>query len=163
MHNLMRRLQFDLLKRYGVNYGLKASPHISLKLGFEVGDIEPYVDFLDCFARNVRPFDIRIDGVDRFEEGIIFLDVKQDRRLEELRQNLLGDLYRMHGVKPYPIEGSRFHFHATLAHDMSKDDFEKAFRDLKTIRVEHRFELDNLSLLCNPEGEWITYKIFRLK
>ena len=158
VHNYMTRLQLDILRRYGANPGLTASPHITLKLGFEVSEIEPFAAYLDRIAGDIEPFEICVRNIDVFDGGIIFLDVEQDPRLENLRRRILRDLSEKYGVEPYPLEGDQYRFHATLAYGLSNRDFERAWKELKDLKVEFRFVFDTLGLFCHTGDGWITYR-----
>jgi len=157
-HNYMSKLQIDILKKYGMNPGLKATPHITLKLGFEASGLEPFERYFDKLVSEVEPFEICIKNIGFFDEGIIFMDVEHNPRLEKLRRRILKDLSEQHGVEPYPLEGDRYHFHATLAYGLSNRDFARARQTLKDIKVEFRFTLDALALFCHTGDEWIAYK-----
>jgi len=158
VHNYMSRLQVQILKEFGVNPGLKADPHITLKLGFEASGLDPYERYLDELARETEPFEICIRDIGFFEEGIIFMDVEDNPPLEKLRRRILNELSERHGIEPYPLEGDRYHFHATLAYGLSKRDFAKAQRALRDTKVEFRFVLDTLALFCHTGDGWIAYK-----
>ena len=158
VHNYMSRLQIDILNQYGVNPGLKASPHITLKLGFEASRLEPFERYFDKLANETEPFEICIKDIGFFDEGVIFMDVEHNPRLEKLRRRILDDLSEQHGVEPYPLEGDRYHFHATLAYGLSKHDFTAARQKLKDMKVEFRFVLNTLALFCHAGDGWITYK-----
>jgi len=158
VHNYMSKMQIGILKEYGVNPGLKASPHITLKLGFEASGLDPYERYLDELAREIEPFEICVRDIGFFDEGIIFMDVEENLALEKLRRRILADLWDRHGIEPYPLEGARYHFHATLAYGLSKRDFAKAQRALRDTKVQFRFVLDTLALFCHTGDEWIAYK-----
>ena len=161
VHNYMSKLQLDILKQYGANPGIKASPHITLKLGFNVSNIEPFEEYFDELVGAIDPFEICIKNIGFFDEGIIFMDVEPTQQLDRLRHRILHDLSVRHGIKPYPLEGDRYHFHATLAYGMPKHDFVQARAKLENLKVEFRFVLETLGLLCSTgedSYEWITYK-----
>jgi 2'-5' RNA ligase len=158
VHNYMSRLQIDILRRFGVNPGLKAIPHITIKMGFKVADIEPFVRYFDELTGNIDPFEIRVKGIGSFDEGIIFMDVEKNPKLEKLRQRVLGDLSAKYGIQPCLVEDDRFHYHATLAYDLPKDDFINARQALKDTKDEFHFVADTFALFCHTGDEWIAYK-----
>ncbi|MBI5307187.1 MAG: 2'-5' RNA ligase family protein [Planctomycetes bacterium] len=127
-------------------------------MGFEVTDIDSFSFYFEKLAREIKPFEIRMKGIDFFDEGIIYLDVEKNTQLETLRQKILRDLSQDHGIKPYPIEGNQFHFHATLAYGLSKNDFKTACKSFKKHDVEFKFMLEKIGLLCYIGDQWITYK-----
>ena len=161
-HNYMSKLEIEIFKRYGPHEGLKATPHITLKLGFHVSDIEPFEQYFDKLVAEIEPFEICLKNIGFFDEmGIAFMDVVHTPQLERLRQRILRDLSDRHDVKPYPLEGNQYHFHATLAY-LSKDDFAEARRELENIKIEFKFVLDTIGLICHTGDEWVTYKRAKL-
>jgi 2'-5' RNA ligase len=158
IHNFMRGLEVELFHKYGVDRTLKDNPHISLKQGFEVDTLEPFEDYFDKLANEIQPFEIVVNGIGFFDQGIIFLDVKKDSRLETLRRRILRDLSDQYGVKPNSVEDEQYHFHATLASGLPKEDFLKARQACKDIRVEYRFVFDTLGLFYHMGDQWIIYK-----
>ena len=161
-HNYMSKLEIEILKQYGPHEGLKATPHITLKLGFHVPDIQPFEQYFDQLVADIEPFEICIKNIGFFDEmGIVFMDVVHTTELETLRQRILRELSDRHGVKPYPLEGDQYHFHATLAY-LQKEDFPKVRRELEKLKVEFRFMLDTIGLICHTGDEWVTYKRARL-
>ena len=167
VHNYMRKLAVAILHACGANSGLKPSqhlpsPHITLKQAFAVQTLEPFEQYFDRLASEVEPFEIVMRGVGVFDQGIIFLDVVEDRRLTTLRLRILRDLAEQFGVKPQPLEDERYHFHATLAYGLSEADFAQARQVLQNIKVEFRFMFNTLGMFYHTGDEWITYKRSRV-
>ncbi len=161
-HNYMSKLEIEILKQYGPHEGLKATPHITLKLGFRVPDIQPFEQYFDQLVADIEPFEVCIKNIGFFDEvGIVFMDVVPTTELESLRQRILRELSDQYGIKPYPLEGDQYRFHATLAY-LQKEDFSKARRELEKIKIEFKFVLDTIGLICHAGDEWVTYKRARL-
>jgi 2'-5' RNA ligase len=158
VHDFMTQLQINILEQYGVNSGLTAAPHITLKLGFDVACLEPHAKYFDCLVKDIEPFEICINGVGKFDEGIIYFNVKINPHLEKLRRRILRDLHDQFGVKPYQLEGDQYHFHATLAYGLSKNDFALAYEGLKNMHVHMCFMMKTMSLFCHTGDHWISYK-----
>lgn len=162
--NHARRLEKVLWDQLGLDTGLRASPHLSLKLGFYINtsQIELFGDYLNNLASETMAFEIQVGRVEAFPEGVIFLDVKPNLRLEDLRQKILVNLSERFGIEPNRYEGEQFHFHLTLAHGLSKPDIALAHQALEKFPFEHGFALDTLALLIHLEDGWTTYKRVRL-
>jgi len=162
-HNYMSKLEIELMKQYGSHEGLKATPHITLKLGFHVTDIEPFEQYFDQLVTEITPFEISLKNIGFFDDvGIIFMDVVHTPELEGLRRRILKDLSERYGINPYPLEGDQYHFHATLAY-LSKHDFETARHRLKQINIRFKFKLETIGLMCHTGEEWVTYKRAKLQ
>lgn len=164
VHNHVRRQQLELLRRHGANPALRATPHITLKLGFPAVTLEPFERFLDELAADLAPFEIRLPGYGSFDEGILYLDVERTSPLEALRRRIVGELAARFGVRPLALEeGDRFHFHATLAYGLSRSDFERARGALRHTPLDFRFQVERLALLCHTGSEWVTYRRARVR
>lgn len=162
VHNYMSKLEIDLMKQYGAHEGLKASPHITLKLGFHVTDIEPFERYFDELVNKIEPFEICMKNFGFFDEaGIVYMDVVHTPELDSLRRRIVNDLSIQHGITPNALEGDRYHFHATLAY-LSKNDFSRARREFEHVQIERRFVMNTLGLICHTGDGWITYKRGRL-
>ena len=148
VHNYMSKLEIDLMKQYGAHEGLKAAPHITIKLGFHVADIGPF----EICVKNFGFFD---------EAGIIYMDVVHTPELDSLRRRIVNDLSIQHGIKPNALEGDQYHFHATLAY-LSKNDFSRARREFEHVKIKRQFVMNTLGLICHTGDGWITYKGGRL-
>ena len=152
------RLQVGILRKYGRNSGLEASPHITLKLGFTVSDSAPFEKYLAELSREISPFEIVIKGFDSFDEGILFLNVEPNPELEKLRQRILSDLAEQWGIQAQPIEDSRFRFHVTLAYGLSSREFAELRESFASRAVELRFGARHIDLFCYTGQQWVTLK-----
>ena len=158
-HNYVRALQVSLARTFGLALDQTATPHITLKLGFQAADLEPFASYLDhLLLQEVEPFDICLTGFDAFPEGIVFMDVARSAPLDSLRRRVVADLAERHGVPPYPLEGDAYRLHVTLATDLSRRDLQRVREHLGGVRAEFRFELRALGLLCHTGGRCITYR-----
>ena len=158
VHNYMRRLQLEILQKYGTNPEIEVSPHITLKQGFGARDFVPLERYFDKLVEEIEPFEITVRNIGFFVAGVIFMGVAQNEPLDALRRRVIRDLSSEFGVRPNAFEDDRYHFHATLAHGLSRDSFERARRELGGLQVEFRFVCDTLALLYHTGGTWITYK-----
>ncbi len=157
-HNYMARLELEILKRNGVNDALTAAPHITLKLGFKTTDLGVFEGYFDELARSTPPFEIAMRGVSSFEEGILFLGVEPSPTLDQLRRKIVRDLAERFQVEPRPLEGDQFRFHATLAHGLSKEAFERERALLSRLSPSFRFEARTLAMLAHTGQHWMTYR-----
>lgn len=165
VHNHMRRLQLDFRERYGVDSGLRASPHVTLKQSFRTFDassVERLERYVDELVADVEPLEIRVKGVTAFEEEILFVEVEPNPRLEALRRRVLHDLSERFGIAPGHFEGDNYHFHATLEYDLSSDVLAAARGAFADTRIEYAFTLSTLGLLLKAGDGWTTYKRARL-
>ncbi|MEY4908600.1 MAG: 2-5 ligase superfamily [Pseudomonadota bacterium] len=157
-HHRARQRQLAVLQRHGVNPGLAAVPHITLKLGFKCRDPQAIADYLDELAARFEPLPVTLKDFGHFDEGITFWNVVPDAALDRLRRTVVADLDQRFGAKPRPLEGDTFRCHVTLAHSLPATAF-RAERDaLAGAHAEHRFTAQQVALLVRCDQHWIDYK-----
>jgi 2'-5' RNA ligase len=158
VHNFVSKIQMEVVRTCGTGPRFHGTPHITLKLSFRTAAIEPFEPHLDRLAAEVEPFEIRVGNIDFFDPGIMFLDVEPNSALEHLRRRILRELSDGYAVTPYDIEGDRFHFHVTVAYDLSPSTFAHARRVFAGATDHLGFVPGSLALLCHTGEQWFTYK-----
>lgn len=157
-HNFMARHQVEILRRHGINEGLTAVPHVTLKLGFKTPDLETFAGYLDEVAKSTPTFEVTLRGIGSFEEGVIFLDVEPTPALDQLRRRIVRELAERYQIEPRPLEDDRFHFHSTLAYGLTQKAFEQELVRLTPLKPTFHFKAQTLALLCHTGDHWITYR-----
>jgi 2'-5' RNA ligase len=157
-HNFMTELQVEILKRQGVNEGLIAPPHITLKLGFKTPELPMFARYLDEVARTTKPFQITMRGIGAFPDGVIYLDVEPTEELDRLRRKIVRELSERFQIEPRPLEGDQFRLHATLAYGLPEKGFDEELARLSQLTPSFRFQAQTLALFCHTGKHWITYR-----
>lgn len=158
VQNFVSKVQMDVVRTCGAGPRFHGTPHITLKLSFRTAAIESFEPHLDGLAAQIEPFEIRVGDIDFFDPGVMFLDVERNSELEHLRQRILRELLDGYGVTPYDIEGDRFHFHVTVAYDLSPPTFARARRVFAGATDHVGFVPESLALLCHTGEQWFTYR-----
>ncbi|MFM2058439.1 MAG: hypothetical protein RLY71_2824 [Pseudomonadota bacterium] len=158
VHADLQRWQLDILRRHGLNPGLSAPPHITLKLGFKFDDIDAIARSMAELAAQTAPLPVLLKDFRHFDEGILFLDVAPDEALERCRQSVVQRVAGQHGVAPRPIEQAGFHSHVTLTYGLPKARFEQERARFAAMPVEFRCVLDRMALLIRVDEQWVTYR-----
>ncbi len=165
-HNYARKLELELCKRFGLCWGLKQSPHITIKPPFSVRRLEPFIDYAEDLAKKIRPFYVEIEGFDCFEPRVIFLDVKENPKLRNLHIRIIRDLKNRFGIKPQQPEGKNFKFHSTLAAvDVTKENIKKSKAYLKTItKLKFKFKAEKLGVFyyLGRDAGWIVIRKIKI-
>jgi len=156
--NWICRAQFEALRRYGSNPGLEASPHVSLKLGFKVAELEPIAQYLERLSLEVAPVQLTLRGVGSFDEGIIYLGVDATPGLERLRRRILRDLMDQFGVRPGQLEGDQFKFHATLSYGLPAHAMKDEMKRLGGMRPRFEEDCRTLELWVHTGTHWFSYR-----
>lgn len=154
----MVRTQFDLLRRRGSNPALEASPHVSLKLGFKVPDLEPVAEWLERLAREIPPLELELRGLGRFDEGIVYVAVVPRPELELLRRRILRELRTEFGIREGRFEGDEFTFHASLAHGLPRAVLDDEMDRLASADVAFREVSRFVELWAHVGTHWVTYR-----
>jgi len=157
-HNFMTELQVEILQRHGVNEGLIAPPHITLKLGFKTPDLAAFAGYLDEVARTTTPFPIIMRGIGAFPDGVIFLDVEPTEELDRLRRRIVRELSERFQIEPRSLEGDQFRFHATLAYRLPAKGFDEELARLSQLTPSFRFQAQTLAMFCHTGKHWTTYR-----
>jgi 2'-5' RNA ligase len=164
VHNAIRRLQMAVLKACGANPALRQTPHVTLKQPFHAKALEAVEAYFDGLVQAVEPLVIRLHELATFEEDrVIFLGVQNGPQLESLRQTMLHDLGERFRVKPRDIEDERYRFHATIAYNLTEEQFHAAWEVLRDTPVELTFTVDTLGLFYYTGDLWVVYKRARVR
>lgn len=161
-HNYARRMELDISKRFQTRGGLRQSPHITIKPPFTVETLDPFIEQFDQLARDTKPFEIELSGIDFFEPKVIFINVEKNQHLHDLHQKIITDLKVNHGIEPNPkTEGENVRFHSTLAvSDLTEENFYKAKEYLKDEKPHFTFQATTLGFFyyLSAEEGWIIYR-----
>ena len=164
-HNFARQIELELCDKFQLCWGLKQSPHITIKAPFNARRIEPFVKYLDSLAQQTQPFEIELDGFDYFEPKVIFINVKENAKLKKLHFKILKDLKEKFNIKPHPLEGTSVRFHSTVAlEDVTKKKFREAKKYLKKYNPRFRFKVKSFGifLYLGKDAGWIIVKRVKL-
>lgn len=146
-YNFARQIELELCDKFGLCWGLRQSPHITIKAPFDTNKLEPFVDYLESLAKEIGPFDVELDGFNYFKPKVIFLDVKENPSLKELHFRILKDLKEIFEIEPNPLEGENIKFHSSLAlEDVTENKFEKAKEYLTKYKPHFKFKVKTLGI-----------------
>ncbi len=165
-HNYARKLELELCKNFGLCWGLKQSPHITIKAPFETEELDPFIEYLEDLAKEIVPFEIELAGFNYFEPKTIFLDVKENPKLKELHSHILKDMKEKFGIEPNEFEGENVKFHSTIAlEDVTEEKFKKAKEYLKKYTPNFKFKAKTLGLFyyLGDDAGWIIIRRIDIK
>lgn len=152
----VRALQAELAGACGVRCDLATPPHVTLKLGFEAARPEAVAGWLGALAAASEGFELEVAGVGAFDDGVLYLDVAPQPRLQALHRQVVAGLEARFGVPPWPLEeGGRFHFHVTLASGLAPPALEAARRHLSPRAGRHRLPVEGIALLRAEGAGWV--------
>ncbi len=164
-HNFAREVELELCDKFDLCWGLRQSPHITIKAPFETNTLTPFIDYLESLAEETTPFNIELNGFNYFTPRVIFLDVKENPELKKLHLRILKDLEVKFNVKPGEFEGEKVKFHSTLAlQDVTEEKFKEAKEFLKKYKPRFTFKAETLGVFYHlGDAGWVVVRRIRLK
>jgi 2'-5' RNA ligase len=159
IYNFMRKMELLLSDRFKIQKGLRQPPHITVKPPFIVTDVAAYQAYLDELCKKIEPFEIELAGFNSFGKKVIYLDVKKNRRLDEIYQIIFHDIQSK--LDP-EVKRDDMIFHATLAYDdLDNKSFTEAYEYLKS-NFQPKFKMTagkiGLFYQLDNDSGWIVIK-----
>jgi 2'-5' RNA ligase len=127
-----------------------AHPHLSFQGGI-CEDIKIIDAGLKQLSDKIKPFLIRIDGINTFQEPdrAIFMEVVKTRTLQRIHQSIDALLLK-HCLKTFGLYSPQncWHPHVTFAHgDLTGSNLQKAKKDLENYHPRYKLKLHNICLV----------------
>lgn len=165
-HNFARQVELELCDKFGLCWGLKQSPHITIKAPFTAQKLAPFVKYLENVAKTCKPFDIELNGFNYFWQKVIFLDVKENPTLKKLHLKVLDDMEKKFKIEQHEFEGKNIKFHSTIAlGDVTKARLRKAKEYLKKYKPTFKFKTKTLAIFyyLGKEAGWVIVRRINFK
>lgn len=162
-HNFIRKIQLELHQEMGSGLA-RQSPHVTIKSPFETDEIEDHVLYLENLSRNMKPFEMELEGFGSFSDKVIYLALKQNPKLTVLHQKILSEVKRRFDLEPHDFEGENIRFHMSVAAFENPESFHIAQLYLKKYNPKFKFKVGTLGLfyyLGNGNG-WIVNRKFSI-
>lgn len=160
--NYARNLELKISKKFNTIFGLKQSPHITIKTPFEVENIQPFEEYLENLSKEISSFNININGIGFFEPKVVYMNVEESKDLRNLYNRVKKDMKTNLNIKC----NEDMIFHSTLAYkDLSEENFHEVKKYLKNINPCFKFRFTTLGLFYNlsEDDGWIIFKRFQLR
>lgn len=151
-------------EHFNAKHALKSFPHITLFPPFKLRDRSEgeLKSSLHDFFRQFERFEIRLKDFGSFKPRAIFINVEENRQLEEVQaglKDLMHDDWNLGGKK----EDRKFRPHLTIAHrDLDKDIFGKAWKHFKEKEFSESFTAKEAVLLRHDGKHWQVWERFAL-
>lgn len=161
----LQQMKLYFRDRYASSKSLNSPPHITLLAPFVVPEaLQPELNYtLSEAGRTTEPFQIRLRHFGSFSDKVIFVDVVKNEALSALREKLVT-VMKSNPAFNYNYDKREFRPHVTLAfRDLSRQDFQDAWKEFKHTRYEAAFEAKTLSLLKHDGKAWNIENKYKLK
>lgn len=143
-------------ERFGCTVALKSPAHITLVPPFWMkDDLEAgLISSIKEFSSTKSKIGITLKNFNAFKPGVIYVDVIEDERLNELHSSINEFLLDQNKF-PFKKDDRPFHPHVTLAtRDLHKKAFYEAWEIFSKKKYEAHWLADSISLLRHNKKNW---------
>lgn len=141
---------------YRCSVGLRSPAHITIVPPFWMDEANEklLLDDVKSISCSITPFLIETNDFSAFKPRTIFIDVKPNRQLEELKQ-LSDQLFENNSTYNVKIDKRPSHFHITIAtRDLHKKVFYEAWEHFANKHFREAWTAKGLSILKHNRIRW---------
>lgn len=164
--NEIFKIEKSIAEKYKTYYNFKGKigPHITITHQENINkkDFNQIEKIVSEISKKTKPFKIKIKCVRRFYKPIvIYMNVLKSTKLNKLNKELSNNLRKFGKVRRY----RKYTPHVTIANkDITKENFKKAFKELKNKKLSYEFNVNKLYLgKSKPTERMRVFKSFKLK
>jgi len=142
--------------RFGCVVAMKSPAHITLipPFWFLFDREHELVNAVQSFTNTSAPAKIELDGFSHFRKKVLFVHVKENASLVELKGGVEKYFTGKFGVI-FKKDDRPFHPHITIANrDMKLSHFEQAWDHFSILIFKESFNSSSISLLKLSPGKW---------
>lgn len=161
-----QKLVQEISDRFSVDFlaNQKAPTHFTLKDVFEAENIGELDKSLYEYAETHKPAKIILQGYNRFEDNVIYMDIKFSEQAQILFSQFIAALKSIEWMQWTPYDGENRTFHCSLAYFDIKDKY----KDICTFLLKnysYSFEayFDNVTVYRQVGERWEHHKSFSIK
>jgi 2'-5' RNA ligase len=159
IHHWVKEVQWVLNHRFGLRIS-RQPPHITIKSPFESPHIDDHIALLESICMQMQPFNIEINGVSNFENGVIYFQVGKNEILHNFHMNVLNALHKNHGILPQDYEADNIIFHMSIAGEPDKHKLVQATTFLKENTSAFTWTVNKCGVLINEQDKGWKVKKF---
>jgi 2'-5' RNA ligase len=151
-------LQFKywMKEQFGCVVALKSPAHITLipPLWLEQSEETILQQTLQSLSININRADIHLQDFSHFNKRVLFINVKENPALAEIKQQTEKHFIQMPG-NAIKTDDRAFHPHITIANrDLKPADFVKAWQHFAKKNFKEMFQVKSISLLKLGPDKW---------
>lgn len=149
-------LKFQLKEQFNLKYALKSPAHVTLKMPFLWNQAKEVnlVTQLGTFFQEQAPFELKLSGIGKFGNRVIYIKVREQKELITL-QSKVSMLCKSQLKLNQELSDQAYHPHMTLAFkDIKKAHFIEYFNFIKDIGFNQTMEVKQVALLKKVEHKW---------
>lgn len=140
---------------------LNSPPHITLHMPFrwKRKKEDRLFQFFESFQSEVDAIPISIDGVDHFDDRVIFLSISPNESLFSLQSSLVKSMKKSLNLFNAQYKDKAFHPHITIAfRDLKKQYFQEAYTHFKELNHQNQFNSTGFTLLKHDGKKWQNFR-----
>lgn len=161
----IQELKKYVSSKYNSHHSLKAPPHITLLAPFNfTGKQKQLSAKLESYCSIFSPVEISLKNYSNFGSRVLFIDVIENQELNSLQKELETKARADQETFNYNYDVRDFNPHITMAfRDLSKSDFNRAWKEFKNKEFEAEFVAEQISLLMHDGEKWEVTGEFKLQ
>ena len=156
----------NICKKINIDYKLNElsftlPQHISLKTSFMTNNYNEVKEFIKDILKKQVPFKIKIQGINKINNGVIWLDIEETKQLRDIHNLLNSKLEEKYNIPLKNFDGDLFHFHSTLFQDTCIcDEHQELVNKLKdNLKIPITTYINEIYLGVSEIGTVGTYKV----
>jgi 2'-5' RNA ligase len=156
----------EIAEKFGVDFlhKQKVPTHFTLKDVFEAENIEELDKSLDSFVKQHKPARIYLEGYNRFEDNVIYMDIKLSEEARVIYEDLMELLKKFTWMQWSPYDDDKRVFHCSLAYFDIKDKYREICRYLlSSYKYSFNTYFEDISIFYSQDGDsWELYKSYKM-
>ena len=151
-------------QKYGVKGGFRSKAHITLQMPFNlaINKEEEFISALNDILTEKKPFGIQLKDFGKFEPRVIFIDVRENDKLESLQKSVEQFMKRFQ-IFNSTHKNNGFTPHITIAfRDLKKPTFYKIWNEVKDRDFKETFEANSITVFKHNGKSWDIFKEIKL-
>jgi len=151
----LTRFKYIAGEKFNSSKALNSPPHITLVPPFkcEYAKEKEILEILRKISKTTKEFYITLNGFNKFDKKVIFVDVEKNEELYELKGKVMKSIESI--IPELKNNSNKFHPHITIAfRDLKKEIFSEAWKYFSKMEYYRIFKADNITLLRHNGKKW---------
>lgn len=161
----VKEVQNDIANNYGSKEAYKRPAHFTLIAPFKIPEKreEGIIPPLKAFADQQRPFTIQLNNFNHFDKRVIYIDVEDPTKMQQLQKKLRNHMIRQMDFSDQDVRPKELTPHMTVAfRDLSAENFQKAWKAYQHRTFSSSFTANTFHLLKHDNKQWHPFFEFNL-
>ncbi|WP_421763876.1 RNA 2',3'-cyclic phosphodiesterase [Ekhidna sp.] len=151
------QLKHEIAEKYGSSHALKSPPHITLHMPFKWKEkrFNELANVMNKLNEDLTPFQVELKGFDFFEPRVVFVDVAENEKLNQLQKEVVNACRKELKLDNANYKDRPFHPHVTIGfRDLKKQMFYAARKEFENRALNYEFTVHRVELLKHDGFRW---------